>query len=78
MIFLLKNKLEKMNLFYIDAGFRTKIMYFKYLKFIKYYDVYVKIPVFYKRYFEDLYGKNWRIPDKKYYWEKNKNKTILN
>ena len=28
--------------------------------------------------FEDLYGKNWRIPDKKYYWEKNKNKTILN
>ena len=74
----IKNKLEKMNLFYIDAGFRTKIMYFKYLKFIKYYDVYVKIPVFYKRYFEDLYGKNWRIPDKKYYCEKNKNKTILN
>jgi hypothetical protein len=25
----------------------------------------------------DLYGKNWKIPDKKYYWEKNKNKTIL-
>ncbi len=74
---LLKKKLEKMNLFYIDAGFKTKIKYFKKIKTIKYYDVSVKIPIFYKNYFEDLYGKNWKIPDKKYYWEKNKNKTIL-
>ncbi len=74
---LLKKKLEKMNLFYIDAGFKTKIKYFKYIKTLKYYDVTVNIPIFYKDYFEDLYGKNWKIPDKKYYWEKNKNKSIL-
>ena len=73
----IKKKLEKMLLFYIDAGFKTKIKYFKFIKTIKYYDVNVKVPIFYKNYFEDLYGKNWKIPDKKYYWEKNKNKKIL-
>ena len=67
-----------MDLFYIDAGFKTKIKYFKYIKTIKYYDVNVKIPIFYKNYFEDLYGKKWKIPDKKYYWEKNKNEQIYN
>ena len=73
----IKKKLEKIDLFYVDAGFKTKIKYFKFFKTIKYYDVNVKIPIFYKNYFEDLYGKNWKIPDKKYYWEKNKNKSIL-
>ena len=69
--------LEKNNLFYIDAGFKTDIKYFKHLKLINYYGTNVKVPIFYKQYFEDLYGVSWKIPDKKYYWEKNKNKTIL-
>ena len=73
----LKLFLEKKNLFYVDAGFKTKIRYFRHLKIINYYGVNVKIPIFFKEYFRDLYGENWRIPDKKYYWEKNKNKTIL-
>ena len=73
----LKLFLEKKNLFYVDAGFKTKIRYFRHLKIINYYGVNVKIPIFFKQYFRDLYGENWRIPDKKYYWEKNENKTIL-
>ena len=73
----IKNKIERMNIFYIDAGFETKTMYFKYLKIHNYYGLKLKIPVFYKHYFLELYGNNWRTPDKKYYWEKNKNKKIL-
>ena len=68
---------RKFDLFYVDAGFKTKVKYFKNLKLIKYYDLNIKIPIFYKNYFDDLYGKNWKIPDKNYYWEKNKNKSIL-
>ena len=73
----IKKYLEKFDLFYVDAGFKTKVKYFKNLKLIKYYDLNIKIPIFYKNYFDDLYGKNWKIPDKNYYWEKNKNKSIL-
>ncbi len=73
----LKKYLEKKKNFYVDAGFKTNIFYFKLIKSIKFYNVSVRIPIFYKRYFNDLYGKNWNIPDKKYYWEKNKNKKIL-
>ena len=69
--------LEKNNLFYIDAGFKTKIEYFKKLKSINFYDIKVNIPIFYKEFLNDQYGKNWRIPNKKYYWEKNKHKSIF-
>lgn len=73
----LKLFLEKKKLFYVDAGFKTKIRYFKHLKVINYYGVNVKIPIFFREYFTDLYGENWKTPDKRYYWEKNENKTIL-
>lgn len=74
---MIKIMMEKNNLFYVDAGFKTKKFYFKYLKIINYHGIRIKVPIFYKKYFEDLYGNSWRIPDNKYYWEKNKNKTIL-
>ena len=43
----LKLYLEK-KLFYVDAGFKTKIRYFKHLKVINYYGVNVKIPIFFR------------------------------
>ena len=43
----LKLYLEKKKLFYVDAGFKTKIRYFKHLKVINYYGVNVKIPIFF-------------------------------
>ncbi len=73
----IKVKLEQLDLFYIDAGFKTKIKYFQKLKYINFYDIKVKIPIFYKEFLDEQYGKNWRIPNKKYYWEKNKHKTIF-
>lgn len=73
----IKLNLIKMKLFYIDAGFETKIKNFKYLRVINYYSLKIKIPIFYNDYFNDIYGKSWRVPDRKYYWEKNKNKKIL-
>jgi len=73
----IKKILEKMNFFYVDAGFKTKKIYFQHFRYVNYYGIKVKIPIFYKKYFEDLYGIDWRIPDDKYYWEKNKNKKIL-
>lgn len=73
----LKLKLEKLNLFYVDAGFKTKLKYFKYLKNINYYGIQIKIPVYYKEFLGNQYGHQWRITDRKYYWEKNKHKTIF-
>ena len=37
---------SRKKLFYVDAGFKTKIRYFKHLKVINYYGVNVKIPIF--------------------------------
>ena len=69
----IKKILEKKKLFYVPAGFKTKIYYFKKFKKVNYYGSEINIPYDYKNYLNDLYGKNWKIPNPNYYWEKNKN-----
>lgn len=74
---ILKKILVSNNLFYSHAGYSHKKDYALKLKKYNFNGLKVKVPFNYKNYLEDLYGKRWRIPIKKYNWIKHSPSTIL-
>ena len=67
----IKKFLISKNYFFKESGFKTQISFFKNLKKINFYGFSLNIPIDHRRYFVAIYGENWKIKDKSYYWERN-------
>ena len=73
----LKKSMIQNKVFYKEAGFKTPKYIFLKTKKIRFENLIISIPIFYKNYFELIYGKNWKKPLKSYNWEKNPNASNI-
>jgi len=70
---LIKKFLLKKKLFYREAGYKQPLSLLNEFKKIKFEDLEFNVPSKTTLYLEYIYGKNWKLPQKKFSWWKTKN-----
>ena len=70
---LIKKFLLKKKLFYREAGYKQPLNLLNEFKKIKFEDLEFNVPSKTTLYLEYIYGKNWKLPQKKFSWWKTKN-----
>ena len=72
----LKKALIRYKIFYKEAGYTQPLELLKKFKVINFQGVDITIPLMAEEYLEHVYGKDWRIPKKKFSWW-NDSKTLI-
>ena len=63
-------------MYYREAGYTQPLELLRDFKIIKFNGVDITIPRMAEKYLEHVYGKDWRIPKKKFSWWKD-SKTLI-